>query len=125
MFPPHIAEMFYRLFSESISLDDFAEWLYANESELKQQMNPDDYLDLISFNFEKSYATYDLLQLVKKYISCGEMEKRRLLSLLEDAKHINPKLSVALVTLYNLYSNGYYFLEEVEGYGLYVVVPYD
>ena len=126
MLPPHLAEMFYQLFDKKLSFNEFADKLYATESEIELYMNPEDYLELISFNFRKSYAMHDLYKLMVKYINIGEQEKRRLLSYLYDVREKTPTTADSLEILYSQYCKGYYFLQEIAiGYGLCVIVAHD
>lgn len=125
MFPAHISEPFYNIFKEEITLSEFVEWLYENYSEIEQFMKPNDYLELMWFKFERSYAMYDLMLLTKKYINPGEIATRELLSFLNKAKENSPELPLALEMIYYDYEKGYYFLQEIAlGYGLNVVVPH-
>jgi len=124
MLPIHLAEMFYKLFNYEITLNDFAVLLYESYTDFEQHMHPDDYLELITFNFNKSYAMYELHKLAKKYISLGEIETRKLLSLLYDVREKSSETPYALEELYHLYCDGYYFLQSIGlDYGLCMVAP--
>ena len=124
MVPQHIKEIFFNLLSGDISLDDFEEWLYENE-ELEQLLTPDDYLDLISINFGKSHAVHDLHRLIEKHIDLGEYKTRQLLVILNNAKQKPLDLPLILMRFYDLYCDGYSFLDRLGlGYGLTVVVPH-
>jgi len=125
MLPVHLAEIFYKLFGYEITLSDFADLLYENYTDFEPHMHSDDYLELISFNFNNSYAMYELHKLVKKYINSGEIETRKLLSLLYDVRKKSSKTPYALEMLYHLYCDGYDFLQTIGlNFGLCVVVPY-
>ena len=124
MLPPHIKEVFYGMLSGEITLDDFADWLHA-DNDLEQLISADDYFDLISLNFMRSHAAHDLSLLIGKHIDHGEFETRQLLGLLNAAKHKTPKLPCVLISLYHLYCDGYVFLDNLGlKYGLRVVVPW-
>jgi len=126
MLPLHLAEMFYKVFNYEITLHDFADLFYESYKDFEPYMCPDDYLELISFDFDNSYAMYELHKLVKKHINLGEIETRKLLSLLDDARKKSDKTPYALEMLYHLYCDGYYFLQAIGlNYGLCVVVPYN
>jgi len=118
MIPEHIKEIFYNTLLGDVSLKDFEKWLYDNK-ELEQLMNSDDYLSLISFNYEKRDAAYEFRNLVESQIDIvgefpnyrGEIETRKLLALLEEAKQKTPNLPIILMDFYELYCDGYYFLQ--------------
>jgi len=110
MLPLHLAELFYQLFDDKLSFNEFADQLYTHEAEFEHYMSSDDYLELISFNFGKSYAMYDLHKLMVKYINPGENEKRRLLSYLYDAREKSSKTPFSLEMLYHLYCSGYNYI---------------
>jgi len=121
--PQNIKERFYKTIQGVFSLDDFEQWVYANK-ELENLLNPDDYLDLISLNFKKSGAKYELWNLLKKYIDLGEFETYKMLELLNKAKRKTERLPYILMEFYHLYCNGYDFLQDLGlGIGLEVQVP--
>jgi hypothetical protein len=121
--PQDIKERFYKTIKGDISLDDFEKWLYA-DMEIEKHLNADDYLDLISLNFKKSGAKYELWKLLKKHIYLGDFEKYKILGLLYEAKQKNKRLPYLLMEFYDLYCRGYSFLRDLGlGYGLAVVVP--
>ena len=121
--PQDIKEWFYKTIKGDISIDDFEKWLYA-DSELEKHLNPSDYLDLISLNFQKSGAKYELWNLLKKHIDLGEFETFKMIALLNEAKQKTERLPYILMEFYNLYCKGYYFLQDLGlGIGLAVEVP--
>jgi hypothetical protein len=118
LLPPHIKEWFYHTLTGDISLSGFEQWLYSEE-ELENILTPDDYLALISLNFKKSGAKYNLWNLLKKQIDLGDFETDKLLKLLKDAQHKTERRPFILIAFYNLYCKGYYFLDNLGlGYGL-------
>ena len=126
MLPKHIRKTFYDLVMGDLPLDSFEQWLYESHEEIEHLINPNDYLDLISFNFRKKYAAHDLNRLIEKYVDFAEFDSLRLLGILHKAKDRNtPKLHLVITELYDLYCGGYYFLRTLGlMYGLVVASPY-
>lgn len=121
--PQNIKEQFYKTIKGDISLDDFEQWLYADE-ELEKYLKSDDYLDLISLSFKKSGAKYELWKLLKKHIDLGEFETYKMLGLLYEAKQKTERLPYILMEFYDLYCRGYDFFQDLGlGIGLTVKVP--
>ncbi|MCL2817938.1 MAG: hypothetical protein FWD39_06105 [Clostridiales bacterium] len=123
MLPQHIKEVFFRMLLREMALEDFEEWLYENK-ELEMIIASDDYLDLISLNYRKRSAEYELRKLLMKQLDPGEVETYELLGLLRKAKKQPPDLAFVLMQFYDLYCDGYYFLDILGlEYGLTVTVP--
>lgn len=121
--PQEIKDRFYRTIKGDIKLDDFEQWLNADK-ELEKHLKSDDYLELISLNFKKSGAKYELWNLLKKHIDLGEFETYKMLGLLYEAKEKSERLSYILMEFYDLYCKGYIFLEDLGlGYGLAIEIP--
>jgi len=121
--PKHIKERFFKTIKGDISIQEFEQWLYA-DNELEPILESGDYLDLISFSFKRSGAKYELWNLLKKHIDIGEFETYKLLELFYEAKHQSEKLPFILMDFYELYCKGLIFLREIGlRYGLSVVVP--
>lgn len=121
--PQDIKERFYTTIKGDISLDDFEQWLYAN-NELEKYLNSEDYLDLISLNFKKSGAKYELWNLLKKHIDLSEFETYKILGLLYEAKQKTERLPYILMEFYDLYCKGYSFFQDLGiGIGLAIEVP--
>jgi len=121
--PKHIKERFFKTIKGDISVHEFEQWLYSDK-ELENILDSGDYLDLISFSFQKSTAKYELWNLLKKHIDVGEFETYKLIELLYETKRRSEKLPFILMDFYELYCKGLIFLREIGlGYGLSVVVP--
>jgi hypothetical protein len=121
--PQEITSKFYKTIRGDISIDDFEQWLYMDE-DLEKLLRPDDYLDLISLNFKKSGAKYELWDLLKKHIDLKEFEKYKMLELLREAKQKTSRQPDALIEIYDLCYKGYDFLQELAWeYGLLIVCP--
>lgn len=121
--PQNIKEKFYDTIKGDISIEDFEQWLYVDK-EIEKYLKPDDYLDLISLNFKKSRAKYELWKLLQTHIDIGEFETYKMLRLLKDAQQKNARLPYILIEFYDFYCKGYNFLQDLGlGIGLSVAVP--
>jgi hypothetical protein len=121
--PQALRELFYRTITGEIPLVDFEQWLYASE-EVERLLPADDYLALLTLNYRKSGAKYELAKLLKQHIDLGDLETYKLLKLLQEAILKTPRLPFILMAFYNLYCRGYYFLQDLGiGYGLAVDTP--
>ncbi|PQJ12605.1 hypothetical protein CJD36_002340 [Flavipsychrobacter stenotrophus] len=121
--PQNIKEIFFKTIKGEIAILDFEQWLYADK-EIENYLTEDDYLDLISLNFKKSGAKYELWELLKKHIDLGEFETYKMLRLLKDAQEKNNNLPEILMDFYDLYCRGYNFLDDLGmGFGLALEVP--
>ncbi|GHA66965.1 hypothetical protein [Pontibacter akesuensis] len=122
--PRHIEQRFYDTIFGSVALSEFESWVYTDK-EIESILSDDEYLELLSFNYKKSGAKYELVNLLTdNYIDLGEYEKWKMLNLLYAAKDKDKRLPNILRQLYDLYCKGYDFLNDLGlGYGLTVEVP--
>lgn len=121
--PKNIKEQFFKIIKGDISLLDFEQWLYDNK-EIEKHLDSDDYLNLLSINFKKGGAKYELWKFLKKYIGLEEFEKYKMLELLNEAKQKTEQLPYILMEFYDLYCKGYSFFQDLGlGIGLAVEVP--
>lgn len=121
--PIDIQEIFFDTISGDKTVLDFEEWLYTDKR-LETILNPDDYLELISFGYKSDTAQKWLPRVLEKYIDKGELEKRRLHKLLTKALNRDKELPEILMAFYDLYCKGYNFFDNLGlGYGLRVEVP--
>ena len=121
--PKEIKERFFKTIEGEFSLCDFEQWLYTDK-DIENHLRPADYQDLISLDFKKSGAKYELLNLLKNHIDQGEFETYKMLGLLYEAKQKNEQLPYILMEFYDLYCRGYSFLQDLGlGIGLEVEVP--
>lgn len=121
--PKDIKELFYNTIQGDISIDEFEKWLYVDKN-IEKLLRPEDYLDLISLNFKKGGAKYELWSLLKKHIDLGEFETYKMLKLLKEAQQKTERLPYILIEFYNLYCKGYGFFQDLGlGIGLAIEVP--
>lgn len=103
---------FYLFLNGEISIENFEQWVYAN-NELEKQLKPQDYLDLLSFNFKQQDATYELKKLLENHISQLDFDNWNIRKLLNELITEQRDPVVVIDHLYNLYCNGYGSLREV------------
>lgn len=121
--PTDIQEIFYDTLSGDKTILEFEEWLYGDKK-LEGILQPDDYLELISFGYKSDTAKKWLPRLLEKQIDKGELEKRRIHKLLTKALNRDEDLPQILMSFYNMYCKGYNFFDNLGlGYGLRVEVP--
>jgi hypothetical protein len=121
--PIELKTRFFKTIKGDITLADFEHWIYDIET-LESILNSDDYLDIISLNYNKGGAKYELYNILKRLIDLGEFETYKMLELLNEAKAKTERLPFVLVEFYDLYCKGYNFLQDLGlGYGLMVEVP--
>nr|GFC10172.1 hypothetical protein [Tanacetum cinerariifolium] len=119
-----LKKLFYRVITGEIPLLDFEQWLYASP-DVEPHLSADDYLALLTLNYRKSGARYELVKLLEQQLDLGEFETHKLLKLLQEACLKTPRLPFILMEFYDMYCRGYYFLQDLGlGYGLAVASPW-
>lgn len=116
--PDAIKHIFFKVMHGKVPIRDFEQWVYTNE-QLEALLPEDDYMELLSFNYQQRGAKYLLFHLLSRLVSLGEYETYKLRLLLESARHRNMELPGVLEQLYERYYRGYTFLQSLGlGYGL-------
>lgn len=116
--PAEIKTTFFEFLDCRITVMDFEQWVYKTLS-LEETLNSDDYLDLISIDYtrrnEKHYFNCRKLidDILKKYISLAEYETWKLERLLNDFWQRKGNLARILEQFYDLYCEGYGFLDNL------------
>jgi hypothetical protein len=119
----HIREMFFKTLMGNITIESFELWIYSSQ-ELEKILSEDNYLQLISFNYKTRGAKYELDELLMGIIDKANYEEYRLISLLTDARNKTEQLPYILTRFYDLYCDGYSFLQNLGlGYGLVIGDP--
>lgn len=122
--PPDIQQLFFETINGDKSPLEFESWLYA-DTRLEKILRPEDYLELISFGYKSPTAKYELPGLLERLVDKETYETWRLRSLLTKALQRDEQLPNILMTFYDLYYNGYSFLDKLAlSYGLEMEVPY-
>ncbi|HEY4322794.1 MAG TPA: hypothetical protein VGN20_02380 [Mucilaginibacter sp.] len=121
--PQYLIDKFLDTLSGDISINEFEQWIY-NDKKIANILSLEDYLDLISLNYQKSGAKYELDILLKKHVGASCYETHKMLKLLYEAELKTHKLPDILRDFYDLYCKEYNFLMDLGiGYGLKVEVP--
>lgn len=116
--PAEIKTIFFEFLDCRITVTNFEQWVYKTLS-LEEVLNSDDYLELISIDFtqrnEKHYFNCRKLidDIIKKYISLAEYETWKLETLLNNFLHKKSNLAKILEQFYDLYCEGYGFLDNL------------
>jgi len=114
---------YYDLVYNNLEIEKFESWIYSYE-DLESILNEEDYIELISLNFNNRYIKYEIQKILDRYIDYSKFEKKRVLSLLYIALESRNDLPDALRSFYYMYCDGYYFFEDLGlGYGLTCQVP--
>lgn len=117
-----IESQFFNLMNEKISINDFEKWVYKSEW-LENELEEDEYLDLISLNYGTSSAKYEVGKILKNRISKGNFETVKMIELLNSIIERDGKEGKSLSIMYDLYCKGYYFLEDLGlGIGIFIEV---
>ncbi len=101
-----------------MSIEDFEQWVYKTK-ELETLFDSDDYIEFISLNFKSRHLIHEMKKIVDNYLDYGEFEKRKIDKVLNDLIHKNDDFAKSLIATYDLYCDGYGFLDNIGlGYGL-------
>ncbi len=104
---------FYLFLNDEFSIEDFEQWVYST-TELEKQLKPQDYLNLLSFNFKQQDATYELKKLLlEKHTNQLDFDNWNIRRLLNDLITEQSDPVDVIGHLYDLYCRGYGFLREV------------
>lgn len=119
-----IETKYFDLTEDKISADEFEQWVYQSKS-LENELDKNEYLDLISLDFRTSSAKYEIEKILKDKVNKGKFETLKLLNFLEDIIERKGEEVKALAKMYDLYCDGYDFLQDLGlGIGLEIEVPY-
>lgn len=118
-----IESTYLNLIEGEISVKEFEQWVYKSEW-LENELSADEYMELISLNYNLSHATYEIGKILKARLHFGKFETVRMLKILDTIIERDGKEGEALMMMYNLYCAGYYFLQDLGiGIGLSIQVP--
>lgn len=122
--PHNVQQMFFKTLVGDVSIREFECWVYDSK-ELEQGLPPDNYLDLISFDYNQPHAKYELVKIFESLTEKGEFETWKLKRLLKQCIERKNDYPNALVQFYDLYCKGYYFLDNLAfGYALPLDCPW-
>lgn len=118
-----IEEKYFALMEDRISFFEFEEWVYRSKW-LENELSKDEYLDLISLDFMTPSMKYEVGKILKSKINEGKFQEITLLNFLESIIVRDGKEGESLIRLYDLYCDGYYFLQDLGlGIGLQIDFP--
>lgn len=113
------------LMEGKISIKAFEDWVYGSKW-LEEALNEDEYIDLISLNYNTPSSKYEIGKILKGRFDEGKFEAIKLIRLLNSIIGRDGKEGESLMLMYDLYCKGYYFLEDLGlGIGLFIEVPYN
>ncbi|WP_207428797.1 hypothetical protein [Pedobacter sp. SYSU D00535] len=96
---------FFELLNRDLSIKDFKEWIYKNESRLETELTADLYSDLISLDYNHKDSLYELEKKIIPYLDSQKFNIWRTRMLL--FKIVNNEIDLVLATrkLRNLYNS--------------------
>lgn len=102
---------------------DFEQWVYDSDF-LKKEMQEDDYLYLISLNYQTTQSFYNLEKILVKYIDYGKLETIKMNALLDSIINKDNNAANSIIRIYQLSCDGYSFLSDLGlSCGLRLTVP--
>lgn len=121
--PQSVKERFFQLLQGTIGIEAFEAWVYESQV-LEDVLSEEDYYELIAFHYQKPFALRELHPILEKHLIPGEFETWRLRRLLAQISREHEELIHILTSLYDLYCEGYRFLEKLAlDYGLVLKYP--
>ena len=118
-----IESKYFNLMEDKISIKEFEDWVYQSNW-LEKELNKDEYLDLISLNFNTPSVKYEVRKILESRVNEGKFQNIIFLNLLNSIIERDGKEGESLVRMYDLYCDGYYFLEDLGlGIGLQIDAP--
>lgn len=116
--PIEIQIEFFKLFNNEMSIEQFEQFVYSTK-ELETFLEEDDYIEFVSLNFKKQHVIHEIRKVIDKYLDFGEFEKSKVNKVLTDLISKNDDFAKSLMSTYDMYCDGYYFLDNIGlGYGL-------
>lgn len=106
-----LEEICYELYYEDLDIKEFETFIYDEGNQGK--ISDDDYLELISLNYNLKDSKYVVQKIIENYIELGKFETKRVTSYLDRALVNDDNLGEYLIEIYELYCHGYYFLREL------------
>ena len=115
--------LYYRLIADEFDASEFEQLLYLS-SEIECQLPSDDYLSLISINYNSPCAVYDAKTIVKKYVDVSEYYEWYISKILDNIVNRAPAVHTEIKECYYLYCWGLKFMDNLAfGFGLAVAAP--
>lgn len=119
-----IESKYFNLIENKISVKEFENWVYHSKW-LEEELEEEEYIDLISFNYGAPGSKYEIGKILKDRFDEGKFEAVKMIELLNSIIERDGKEGESLTRMYDLYCRGYYFLEDLGlGIGLLIEVPH-
>ncbi|NES19489.1 MAG: hypothetical protein F6K41_11295 [Symploca sp. SIO3E6] len=99
---------YFDLMAEEMTIKEFENWVYQSKR-LEEELNKDEYIDLISINYNSKSAKDEISKFLKK-IDKGRFETVQLLNLLDSIIEGDEREEQALMKMYDFCRAGYDFL---------------
>lgn len=118
-----LEEKYLLLKSRSITIKEFEESIYECH-EFENFVSSDDYLKLISLDYNNKFAMNEIESILDKYIDYVIYYREKLLIMLDIVYKKEKRTPIVLMELYEMYCHGCDFLQKLGlEYGLSCVVP--
>ncbi|BDX07513.1 hypothetical protein [Planctobacterium marinum] len=116
---------FFKLKAKEICNESFERWLYAN-TDIESALGENDYLDLISLDYQKQSSLYEATKILETHFSLAKYYDWYIRRLLEHIINRSNKAQFHIAECYELYCDGFDFLDNLGlGYGLGLTCPDD
>lgn len=115
--PEEIQLIFFKVFSDEITIEEFEKWLYSNK-ELEDILGESLYLDLVTINYKEPHGRYEMQKMISGLLDWGKYEERKLRQTLNSILNKDDEFITELCNAYNLYCGGYYFMQSIGMIGL-------
>ncbi|EKR62284.1 hypothetical protein LEP1GSC036_1605 [Leptospira weilii str. 2006001853] len=92
----------------NLSLQEFEAFLYGSK-EIENAFKYDDYIELLSLNFNKNSNRYEAFKIIEKNVDMSEYEVWRLNKIFNSIINKEKNYPQLIASLYDLYCKGYFF----------------
>jgi len=114
---------FFKLKANEISHKSFESWLYSS-AEIEDILSSNDYLELISLDYQKQSSLYEATKILEAHFSVGKYYDWYIRRLLNHIVKRSENAQLYIVECYDLYCDGLNFLDNLGiGYGLGLTCP--
>ncbi len=116
-------DIIFSFFMGGMSSKEFELFIYKTK-EVKNGFSENDYLNLISINFNKESARREACKIIEKNIDRSEYETWKVNNIFNIIINKSKNYPQCIAALYGLYCNGYYFMQNLGiNYGLPITLP--
>ena len=100
-------ERFYAILLGQLPREEIEQWVY-NSPEPEASLAGDHHLALLSLDYRKPDALYEVRKIIAPYVDRGDFETRQLLKSIVNR---DGRAFASVLATYHLYCDGYYFLD--------------